>query len=342
MRKYMRARYVPNTAAPRMFPAWPAIDSRVLNQMRFGTRNRNTLGTVGLSGFGYYGFGADVRYQPKAADIADYPTPGKFYKFGTYKEAETYFGISKRAYGGDNVKAGMMLLNNSSWNSYINKKTKGWEAYKVKGLQSTPDYSGPPDYRRPVLSGHEYPMLWIPPMDGKEPEEMGYDPVVTAPTPVPTPTPIPTPTPTPTPTPKPIPGPQGPKGPKGPKGDKGDVGPQGPPGQATKSAILEAVGEYLAANPDLVKGPQGEQGIPGIPGPQGLPGEATKSAILEAVGEFIAANPDLVKGPQGEQGEQGIPGIPGPQGPPGVTNTSQGGGKENMWVLPLVALFSTL
>jgi hypothetical protein len=49
-----------------------------------------------------WGFGAtdaEGRYLPTPDEIVDYPAPGTFYKFGTYKEDETYYGIAKRAYG---------------------------------------------------------------------------------------------------------------------------------------------------------------------------------------------------------------------------------------------------
>lgn len=237
--------------ALRVFPGFtyrPNIHAQVMARMRQYTPGGK------LSRRYFLGFGAtdaEGRYLPKPSEIVAYPKPGSFYKFGTYKEDETYYGIVKRAYGADNIKKNLLMVNASTWNDHINRKKKGWEAYGVKGLQSTPDYDSTNNPRAKVLTGHEYPVVWLPPVTGEEPEEVGFkdDPIVTTPTPIPTPgEPIPGP-----------PGPQGPQGvpgppgPTGPKGAKGATGPQGIPGPP---------------------GPEGPQGIPGIPGPVGPPGPA--------------------------------------------------------------------
>jgi len=306
----------------------------------------------------FSGFGQAERYIPTSEQIVQVPSPGLWYRL---KKGDTYWAISKTAYGKANVKKGLMLMNDSSWNDYIDKKSKGWEAYGVKGLQATPDYSAT-NLRAPKGSGKDYPTVWIPPMDGKEPEDI-YKPGI---------------------------GPVGPQGGRGEKGDPGPAGPPGrppttaeiaaavttylqanpppagprgpagPPGQATEAAIKEAVEAIIAANPDRFRGPAGARGPIGPPGqatseqitaavieylkanpppagprgpagPPGPPGEATEQAILDAINKYIAANPEKFRGPQG------------PQGPPGKSGTGiGGGGKANMWILPFLGLIASL
>jgi hypothetical protein len=225
-------------------------------------------------------FGAtdeEGRYLPTEDQIKDYPTPGAWYRFGTYKEDETYYGIAKRAYGAGDIKKKLMLLNNATWNNHINKKTKGWEAYKVKGLQSTPDYDSFNNPRAKVLTGNDYPVLWIPPITGEEPEEMGFE------DPEPTPVPVPKPG-------TPIPGPPGPAGKQG---IPGPPGPQGIPGDKG------------------IPGPPGPQGIPGPPGPQGPPGVGAGASVPGPPGPQGIPGPP---GPPGPSGPQGVPGPPGTSG----------------------------
>jgi hypothetical protein len=300
-------------AVPRVFDLAIQPDRRRLN---FWTGRRSWQ-------YQYRGLDGSYRgdtYIPDPSEILDTPQPGAFYR---PKSGETPWGVSKRAYGKANVKAGLFLMNDASWNSHVNKKKTGWEAYKVKGLQFTPDYDVN-DPKASVLSGHSQPVIWIPPLSGEEPEVLypEPEPVITIPTPAPTPAPAPTPVPS------PIVGPPGPQGPPGKSiiGPPGPQGPQGPPGEATDEAILSAVKAYLAANPPP-GGPPGPQGSPGPQGPPGPPGEATDEAILSAVQQYLAANPPP-------------PGPPGPQGPPGTAGA--GGGDSGYWALPLLALFSTL
>jgi len=272
------------------------------------------------------GFGAvdaEGRYLPKQSEIVAYPKPGTFYRFGTYKEDETYFGIAKRAYGADAAKKGLLTMNASTWNDHINRKTKGWESYKVKGLQSTPDYDSTNNPRAKVLSGHEYPVVWIPPLTGEEPEDAGYSDPITVPTPIPTPTPTPG---------EPIPGPPGPQGPQGIPGPPGPTGPAG------------AKGGF---------GPQGPQGIPGPPGPQGPQGPAGPAG--SGAGASIPGPPGPIgpmgpsgaigpAGPPGSIGPMGPAGPQGPAGPPGPAGAASAGGGDNkkLWAIPLVAMLAGL
>lgn len=295
----------------RAFPGFPYrtnVSSQLTRRMEQYTGRRGMPPPL-FSGFG--ATDAEGRYIPTEDEIVDYPTPGKWYRFGTFKEDETYYGIAKRAYGGGNMKQKLLLLNNATWNNHINKKTNGWEAYGVKGLQSTPDYDSYNNPRAKVLSGHNYPVLWIPPLTGEEPEDMGYeDPIVTTPTPIPTPIPG-----------EPIPGPPGPQGIPGPPGPQGSQGIPGPPGS------------------------KGAQGIPGPPGPQGPPGAGAGEAIPGPPGPPGATGPMGPPGLPGPPGE-GIPGPMGPPGPPGPPGPSgaagAGGDGKKLWALPLVALIATL
>jgi hypothetical protein len=268
----------------------------------------------------FLGFGAvdaEGRYLPKPSEIVAYPEPGKFYRFGTYKEDETYYGIAKRAYGAKNVKKGLLTMNASTWNDHINRKKKGWESYGVKGLQSTPDYDSTNNPRAKVLSGHEYPVVWIPPLTGEEPEDVGYeDPIVTTPTPIP-------PTPTPPAPGEPIPGPPGPQGPQGP------VGPVGPPGPKGSTGAKGVPGP---------PGPEGPQGVIGPPGPQGPPGPAGKGAGTSIPGPPGPAGPSGAIGPPGPVGPMGPA---GPAGPPGPSGAASGGGdNKKLWALPLFAMLA--
>jgi len=262
------------------------------------------------------GADADVRYIPTPDQIMEVPTPGAWYRI---KKGETWWGVSKKAYGQANVKKGLLTMNKSTWNDHIDRKTKGWEPYKVAGLQATPDYDAANPHA-PVMSGTAYPVAWIPPLTGEEPEEVGFVPeVVTTPTPVTT---------TPPPSSTYI------KGQKGDKGDKGDPG--APP---SSSAIQSAVNQYFQTNP-----PPG-----GVPGPPGDPGPPpSSSAIQSAVNQYFQTNP-----PPG-----GVPGPPGDPGPPPSSSAIQsavdqwmsanppkvvgggGGDDKQLWTIPLAALLA--
>lgn len=271
----------------------------------------------------FMGFGAtdaEGRYLPTPAEISPVAKPGVFYKVGTYKPDETYYGIAKRAYGAADIKKNLLMMNASTWNDHISRKTKGWESYGVAGLQSTPDYDSTNNPRAKVLSGNELPIVWIPPLTGEEPEDAGYSDPITVPTPIPTPTPTPgTPIPGP-PGPQGIPGPPGPAGAMGPMGPAGAIGPQGIPGPPGPAGAM---------------GPMGPQGIPGPPGPAGAGAGTSVPGPPGPAGEM---------GPMGPEGPQGIPGPMGPPGPAGPAGASMSGGGDNkqLWILPLAAILATL
>lgn len=299
--------------APRAFVASP-IDYRVRRQI-----DRYTWGPR----FG--GLGAtDERMIPSPNLILDTPKPGFWYRL---KKGETWWGVSKSAYGKDNVKKGLLTINASSWNDHIDRKEKNWEAYKVKGLQATPDYSASNPHA-PKGSGKDYPTAWIPPLTGEEPEVI-Y--------------------------PQPGQGPQGPPGQSivGPVGPQGPPGPPGPPGEAANdSAIKSAIEAYFSKHP--VKstigpqgpvGPVGPQGPMGPVGPIGPPGNASDSAIKSAIESYLAKNP-IKGGSVGPVGPQGPMGPMGPAGPPGKTITVSSGGDggpdKKLWTIPLILYLTTM
>lgn len=342
-------------AVPKVFDLAP-VDRRLLN---YWTNKRSRQ-------FNIAGFDGDYQgdiYIPDPSQILDYPKQGAWYRM---QKDQTYWGISKKAYGKDKVKQGLLLMNAAKGNDHIDKKKRGWESYGVKGLQSTPDYDEN-NPRAPVLSGHAYPVVWIPPLSGDEPEDIyPPEPVMTSPV-----------------EPSPSVGPRGPAGPQGPPGEPGDrgprgeigpigprgergepgaagprgvpgqVGPQGPkgdPGQATEDAILRAVRDYIDNNPDKVRGPAGPPGSPGSSGPRGLPGELGPIGPIGPIG------------PPGEIGPPGPPGPPGQIGPMGPSLTDEqikdavkdyldanpivvpppqvkSGG---FWMLPMLALLASL
>lgn len=267
----MFVKHQPNITAI-SYPRWPWIDTRPRNMM-IRTRDRRRFG---------FGFGqADERVIPSPSQILSTPTPGYWYRI---KKGETWWGTSKKAYGADNVKKGLMLMNNSTWNDHIEKKNKGWEAYKVKGLQATPDYSSANPHQ-PKGSGSEYPTAWIPPLTGEEPEVVF---------------PVPS-----------EPG-QGPVGPMGPQGPPGPIGPAGPPGEATDAAIKAAIQAWMSSHKGEFVGPQGPIGPAG---PVGPPGEATDAAIMSAVQSWMKAHKGELIGPMGPQG---------PSGPAGTSVSGNG------------------
>jgi len=305
-----------------------------------------------LAGFGQ-NFDKEGRVLPYPSAVKDYPTPGYWYIFGTYKEDETYWGISKRAYGQDNVKAGLYLMNDSTWNDHVDKKTKGWEAYGVKGLQSTPDYDTSNNPRAPVLSGHEYPMIWIPPLSGEEPEDLWVEGPVTPPEPIYTPPVI---------GPAGPPGPKGPPGPIGPQGPAGPAGPKGDPGQASNEAIRNAVIKWMNEHKDEMRGDPGQKGPPGLPGPAGKqgpigpqgpagkigpagpagkPGPAGPAGKIGPVGPVGPRGPEGLIGPMGPTGPMGPKGSMGPQGPAGPQGIKgKDASRSALWLIPALALMA--
>jgi hypothetical protein len=327
-------------AVLRVFPPPPQFMSRRRARRGMIGRYQRVLtyppSSSSMSGFGTIPisitlpfFGAeDTRYIPVPSQILSTPKPGAFYRL---KKGETWWGVSKTAYGQANVKTGLFLMNDSTWNDHIERKTKNWEAYGVKGLQATPDYSAANPHAGKG-SGHDYPTAWIPPMSGEEPEAV----FITVPTPV-----QPTPE-----TPAPItyqgpPGPQGPPGATGKQGPPGATGKQGPPGATgkqgppgatgkqgrppTDAEIAAEVTKYMLAHP--VASGQTVQGPPGATGKQGPPGATGKQGPPGATGQ---------QGPPGPQGPPGEMGPPGPGAPP------PGGEDRLMWAPVMAALLVTL
>lgn len=295
--------YKPKLQALRAFPGYQ-YRCPVRRRMRSSMAQYVPGGNAALPKIYFAGFGAadsEGRYLPTPDQIVATPTPGLWYQI---KKGETWWGVSKKAYGKDNVKKGLLNMNDSTWNDHIDRKKKGWEAYKVKGLQATPDYDSTANPRAFVLTGTEYPVAWIPPLTGEEPEDLGFAPGPGIPTPIPT-------------TPGKIPGPPGPPGPTGPSGPPGPTGPLGPPGPTGPPGPKGATGP---AGPPGPAGSGAGAAIPGPPGPAGPPGQS-------------------IVGPPGPMGPPGPSGPPGPIGPAG---TGGGGGGNKMWVLPLAALFASL
>jgi hypothetical protein len=326
----------PQMRALRVIPGFnyrPPVRRRFMSKMQQYTRSN-------LPNAYFMGLGAtdeEGRYLPTPNQIVSTPKAGTFYQL---VKGDTYWGIAKKAYGTSNLKAGLLKMNSSTWNDHINRKTTGWEAYKVKGLQATPDYDSTNNPRAAVLSGSEYPVVWIPPLSGQEPEDMGYkDPeTTTGPT-----------------------GPQGPAGPTGPQGPKGDTGAQGPQGDPgpppSSDEIASAVTKYFTDNP-VSAGPTGPQGPQGDPGPP-----PTSAEIQSAVDAWFTANP-VAGGGVGPTGPAGPTGPQGPQGDPGPPPTSAavksavdawfaanpvtggtvsgGGDSKKLWAVPLAAIVALM
>ena len=241
--------YVPKLKRLRVFPGfqYKCPTGRFLNRKmaQYTPGGRRGLPRIFFSGLG--AVDSEGRYLPTKAEIVSTPKPGLWYQI---KKGETWWGVAKKAYGSTDLKKGLLLMNKSSWNDHINRKKKGWEAYKVAGLQATPDYDSSANPRAKVLSGNEYPVAWIPPLTGEEPEDLGFGAGPTIPTPVPG---------------------QGPPGPIGPPGPKGATGPVGPPGPAGKGSGTSIPGPAGPPGKSIVgpPGPAGPAGPVGPPGPAG-------------------------------------------------------------------------
>ncbi len=333
MRRLSCMPWPPGVRAPSM-----VADSRLLRRMAQFT-----------PGPRFGGFGSapnlDDRYVPKPSEIRNNKdsTPGMFYR--PFPD-ETPYGVAKRAYGADNVKSGLMLMNAATWNNHIEKGTAGWESYKIKGLQFYPKYSIENPHA-PAGSGKQYPTVWVPPLTGEEPEK-----IYTSPTPEPMPGEPGKTGPSGPVGPMGPAGPMGPSGPPGSMGPMGPIGPSGPPGNASNAAIEAAVKAYLAAHPPEgipgPSGPSGPQGIPGSQGPMGPigppgpvgpigpPGNASNAAIEAAVKAYLAAHPpEGIPGPSGPMGPAGPPGPMGPAGPAG-SGGGGGGTDKGLWTIPLI------
>lgn len=275
-------------------------------------RWRRGRGPVRFGGFGDLGA---IYVHPKPGQIAATPTAGMWYRV---KAGDTYWAISRDAYGRENVKKGLYLMDDSAWNGYIEQARKGWEAYKRDGLQATPDYSATV-FRAPKGSGNAYPLVWIPPMTGEEPGQI-YPPdpeQIVGP-----------------------PGPRGPRGPVGPPGSAGPPGPIGPPGEGV--GVPGPVGPPGARGPigpPGSLGPAGPPGPGGPPGPMGPPGEGVgvpgPPGPVGPPGARGAIGPPGPAGPAGTLGPAGPVGPIGPAGPPGPVGVGEG---DNMWLIPMVCV----
>jgi hypothetical protein len=233
----------------------PAVIRAIRTYQRKMSGPRRPRSNFALGSLGYL--------DPAAGQISPVSKPASWYRL---KSGESYWGISKRAYGQENVRAGLFLMNDSPWNAYIDKQKKGWTSYKRKGLQSTPDYSQT-QFRAPKGSGKGYPLVWIPPMTGEEPEQVFVDvppdPIIVGPPNVGPPG---------------IqgrrgergligpPGIEGRQGERGLIGPKGLIGPPGTPGTGAGKPIPGPMGPRGLIGPGGLIGPRGLIGPPGTPG----------------------------------------------------------------------------
>lgn len=299
----MPLHYRPPLKGLRAFPGFQyrcPIKRRLFSKMaQYTPGGRKGLPKIFFLGGGLGAVDEDGRYLPTPDQIVSTPKPGLWYQI---KKGETWWGTAKKAYGSSDLKKGLLLMNASTWNDHISRKKKGWEAYKVAGLQATPDYDSSANPRAKVLSGNEYPVAWIPPLTGEEPEDLGFGEGPSVPTPVPGQGP---------------PGPAGPPGPTGPVGPPGPTGPVGPPGPT---------------------GPAGKGAGSPVPGPAGPAGPIGPVGPPGPAGKSIIGPP----GPTGPIGPPGPTGPAGPPGPTGATGTAGVGGGGKMWVIPLAALFASL
>jgi hypothetical protein len=107
------------------------------------------------------------RYVPDASEILTAaPKPGSFYvpRSGIYPAK-----VADVAYGAADRKRGLLAMNASTWNDHVRRAAAGWEPYKVKGLQFEAKYKAT-DPRSTYGSGNAFPVIWVPPLDGREPE----------------------------------------------------------------------------------------------------------------------------------------------------------------------------
>jgi len=305
---------------PIVFPTldYPVAEGRaVIRNMR---RLRPAWRRRALRRPGYVFAGGILGFMdPQPGYVSQTPAQGKWYRL---KRGDNYWTISRDAYGRENVRKGLMLMNDSPWNGYIDKKRTGWEAYGVDGLQATPDYSLT-QARAPKGSGNAYPIVWIPPVSGGDPDDVidipddGDTGTVGPPGPPGPAGPM---------GPRGPAGAQGPKGEMGPQGARGPIGPQGPPGSGEGGDPIPG-----PMGPMGPMGPAGPMGPMGPVGPVGPPGEGGQS----------------IPGPAGPVGPPGAPGPPGPMGPQGPIGpigpmgpSGEGGegGDSKMWILPLLGL----
>ena len=224
-------------------------------------------------------------YIPKPSEIrTSNPIPGSF--FITHK-GYTPWHVARDAYKANiGIYPGLKLMNASPWNGYIKRSKKGYENYPAigAGIQFWPKYDASTP-RAPFGSGTDYPIVWVPPVDGSDP----VTPVTGNGTP----------------------------GPPGPPGPKGDPGPPGKPGGPGPAGARGPAGPAGPAGPRGERGPQGPPGagegesIPGPPGPPGPAGARGPAGLPGAMG------------PRGQTGIPGPVGPPGPPGPGGELDQEQ-------------------
>ena len=123
------------------------------------------------------------RYSPPLSSVLEKsPKPGTFYR---PRKGITPATVAEVAYGKAGRKAGLLAMNRSTWNDHVRRAKTGWEAYGVPGLQFEARYSST-DPLATYGSGSSFPVIWVPPVAGGEPES-----IFGAPAPVPAPEPIP-------------------------------------------------------------------------------------------------------------------------------------------------------
>lgn len=278
---------------------------------------------------GFFGFG-DAPIMPVSAS----PTIGYYYQ---PVKGDTVSDIAEKAYekpGLARTYDGLMLINDNPANAHIKKAAKGWKNYKTVGIQLTPDYASG-DATATHGSGSAYPLLWIPDLSGRTPEQMtsggakgetGQTGASGPPGPV---------GPTGPAGPQGEQGPPGPEGPTGPAGPKGERGEQGPPGP-----VVTAEGKSVTGPP----GPQGERGEQGPPGPVGPAGPAgpagsggtvSAEALQTAIEKFMAANPFVTK----EEVQEMLKKLAEMKGQVSETTT---GMMDSAWLVPVLGFLARL
>ena len=156
--------------------------------------------------------GATARYSPALDQVkTKAPRPGTFYRARKGIYPATVAKVAYKDQGVMGTPSGLKLMNDSTWNRHIRYAASGYSAYSniPEGMQFDPKYNVN-DPLSVYGSGHAYPVVWVPPADGREPEEyFGWIAPPTDPGEPATPD---------------APGPMGPQGPPG------QIGPPGPRG----------------------------------------------------------------------------------------------------------------
>ena len=116
-------------------------------------------------------------YIPSADEIlTSAPRPGTFYqgRAGIYPVKVAKVAYVKNGSGAVNIYQGLRLMNESPWNDHMRRSTAGYTSYPAigKGIQFEPKYAGTSKPEAGFGSGHQYPVVWIPTEDGKEPDEV--------------------------------------------------------------------------------------------------------------------------------------------------------------------------